>query len=272
MITRRAVLLGGAVGGVALAAPADADRAAVIRIQHSSGQYSDSRAEHAHDAHALFAHARQSGAAFVSGTEAGHNSLRWQIPRAARNHGYACRVAPGGTWIAVAHWFGPVSHWGVVPVFPRLTAPARLGGHGPEGIVWARVRPLKTAVAPLVTFGAGHWLTPRSLRASGIGSNRRMARAVGRWAREHGQGRALVFYAADSNEHDNRTDVFDGAPLTTCWDELGKWPRTRNFSCLDVIASRDSDTRVSCLGARVDRGLVLFSDHRTISAAYAVAR
>jgi hypothetical protein len=273
-VSRRTLVAGGlgAAGTLLLDEPAEAARARHVRILHASCQFSDTRAEHAHDARAIFAHARRSGIELVSGTEAGGNSLSWQIPKAARAHGYAIELR-GGDWVAVDREFGIVDRRGYVPVYAGLSRPARLGGHGPRGITWIRVRPRDRRIAPAVFYGSSHWLTRRSLRASGLRSNRRLARAVGRWAADHGRGDALVFYAADVNEDDRRRDVFARGPLTTCWDELRKWPATRSSGrTIDVIASLDWDDRVSCSGARRldDRDLFLFSDHAAIEAGYRV--
>lgn len=269
MPTRRGVIMGAALGVAAMAAPARAAGGTVIRIQHSSLQYSDDIRQHAHDAHALFRYARATGAVLVSGTESGNNSLHWQIPRAAHRHGYAVHRGRG-EWVAVAHDFGRIVDRGYVPVYGPLGLPARRGGHGPRGIPWVRIHPHAPGVGPVV-FGAGHWLTRRSLRASRLPSNGRMTRAVATWARRHGRGRPIVFYAADTNTDDRRRDVFGGGPLTSCWDAVRRHPATRPVSgrCIDVIAAYDNDGRVSCQGAHVT-ALRLFSDHRTIAAAYRV--
>lgn len=245
--TRRGIVLG---AGFALMAGRHKAQPAVIRIQHSSLQFSDDQSEHAHDARAVFDYARATGAALVSGTEAGAfgNSLRYQVPGAARVHGYEFHRT-GGAFVAVA------KRWG--EVVARGYLPAEAG----RGVPWVHVRPHDAAIGG-VTYGAGHWF------AHGR-SNGRMAAAVGRWATRHGQGRAIVFYAADTNTNDRAADVFAGRRLTTCWDETGRHPATR-LRCIDVVASFDPDARVSCRGAAV-APLFLFSDHRTISAAYRVA-
>lgn len=271
MIGRRALLVSGligAAGSLAELPPAEAAGTTELRLQHSSLQYSDTAGEHLRDAERLFTHARRAGNVFVSGTESGPaNSLHAQIPAAAHRHGYAIELA-GGTWVAVDRRFGAIVARGFLPVFPELAH-----RHPPAGIVWIRVRPRNRRIAPAVSYGSSHWLTRRALRASGIRSNRRLARAVDRWAIRHGRGRSLVFYGADVNLDDRSRDAFAGGPLTTCWDELRTWPGTRvTGRTIDVLASLDWDARVSCRRARrlADRDLFLYSDHDTIEAGYRI--
>ncbi len=274
MITRRALLTGatGALGS-ALVAPgvAASSRTIPLRIGHASMRYSLDRRQHEHDARAVFRHARETGQALVSGTESGHtNSLHRQIPAAAHAHGYAIRISRWGAWVAVDRRFGTIVDSGEIRAIPGLSLPARLGGHSPRGIIWARIRPDDPSIGT-ITYGASHWLSRRSRRAQHT-TNRRLVRAVSRWARRVGDDHALVFYAADTNEDDARVDVFAGGPLRTCWDEIGEHPRTWRRRCIDVIASYDGDSRVSCRDARVltDRRLFLFSDHSLIDATYVI--
>jgi hypothetical protein len=56
--------------------------------------------------------------------------------------------------------------------------------------------------------------------------------------------------------------------LTSCWDELGRYPDTAGRLTLDVVGSFDPDSRVSCLRAR--RWHKLASDHVAVSAWYQV--
>jgi hypothetical protein len=79
------------------------------------------------------------------------------------------------------------------------------------------------------------------------------------------------FFTADTNLVDRTTDVFFGKPLTTCWDELGKWPDTGHGN-IDVVGSVDNDHRVKCENAKVltDKDLELFTDHFVVSTQYRV--
>lgn len=85
-----------------------------------------------------------------------------------------------------------------------------------------------------------------------------------------GRGRArLAFYGGDQNIVDRFSDTFFGGPVTSCWDELKKWPDTGHGN-IDVIASFDKDRRAVCLSAKAldDETLPLFSDHYLIEATY----
>jgi hypothetical protein len=273
--TRRSLLLGGAALGLGtlVDAPAAASsRSIPLRVAHASMQFSDDYAQHHHDARAVFRHARETGHVIVTGTESGRgNSLYGLILRAAQAHGYAIHRSPSGEWVAVDRRFGRIVDRGEIPVIPALSIPAGHGGHGARGIVWTRIHPHDRRIGTIV-YGAGHWLTHRSLRARPRPGNDAMTHALGRWARRAGDGTALVFYGADTNRHDEDRDVFGGAPLRSCWDEIHRHPPTRIHGTIDVIASYDRDDRVSCRDARVlgDRRLFLFSDHSLIEATYAI--
>lgn len=101
--------------------------------------------------------------------------------------------------------------------------------------------------------------------------NKEYGRAIGEWAKDAGKGSGLAFADGDSNLIDKKTDIFNGQPLTTCWDELGKHPNTGHGN-IDVIASLDWDKRVKCTSARVftDKDLFLNGDHFYIEAVYQI--
>lgn len=93
---------------------------------------------------------------------------------------------------------------------------------------------------------------------------------------EHGQGRRLAFWAGDTNNPDrpSATSEVDRAlrkgDLTSCWDELGRYPDTHGRTTLDVVGSYDPDRRATCLRARVWPDL--HSDHAPLTAWYSVSR
>ena len=94
-------------------------------------------------------------------------------------------------------------------------------------------------------------------------------RFLGELAEDKGACRKLFFYGGDQNIPDRELDTFFGAPLTSCWDELGKYPPTLGKrSTIDVIASYDRDGRVSFVNAHsyADRELLLATDHNLVEA------
>lgn len=251
-----------------------------VRVGHASMQFSDNDEQHAHDAEAAFAHAEARGYACLTGTEAGAGAgnLTRELTRAAKRHGYRFHRAHGD-WVAVRKDLGPVVSKGYVPVHGSHNAikDPNPGNYAPKGIPWVKVDASKHGIG-VITFGAGHFLTKGAKPSQTLPGpanhhtlNEQHAKAVGVWARRHAKGNALVLWGADVNRNDRDLDVLSGAPLTTCWDELGKWPNT-GHGPIDVIASYDGDGRVECRAARVwdDKALKLHTDHYLIEATYDV--
>jgi hypothetical protein len=254
-------------------------RQLVLRLQWSAGQFSDSPKHHEHDASAVFKYASHNGIDVVAGSEAqvsGRNNLLAALRAAAPGHGYRIVTRQRqDCWIAVSRNLGRLTHAAFDPVVEQVHKPARLGGHGPRGIFRASITPHDGRYG-LIRVGVSHWLTKAA--DPGQHGNALLDRSIGVWAKRAGGGNALAFYMGDTNHNDRAVDVFAGAPLTTCWDELGKWPTTEpsrpggRGPTLDVIASYDRDKRVRCASAKAltDTDLQLFSDHYTIRATYAI--
>ena len=129
-------------------------------------------------------------------------------------------------------------------------------------------------------IGAAHYLTkarhPGAVHA-GIDHwawNKKLGTAVGKWAEVAGAGISTAWYGGDQNMNDSRNgqpqgDTFFGAPMTSCWDELSKWPNT-GHGTIDVIATYDNDGMVSCIDARAldDGRFFLEQDHYLVEAIY----
>lgn len=247
----------------------------IIRLQHSSGQFSDSRDEHAHDAKAIFDHATKREAWVVTGTESGespvNHDLHDLIVKEAAAHNFAIYANRFGEWVAMNRSFlRSLRHGYEGPFIPGshgLTAAQ--GGHSPRGVTWMQGQARGVDLGRITT-GAAHYLTKRSIEGTGH-TNHALQAGIGVFGKEFGPKGDKVFFAADTNMQDRRTDVFAGHPFTTCWDELGKHPSTGHGN-IDIIASYDEDKRVSCKAARslTDSDLRLYSDHFTIEATYEV--
>jgi hypothetical protein len=242
---------------------------------HASMQFSDSTAAHRTDATAVFRYAKAKGVVFLTGTEGGGDSLTRALTDAAKANGFALNLHPAGDWVAVNTTKAKVSAKGHdgphVPGTRGLKASE--GGHAARGITWT------TAQVPgigTVTVGSVHYLTQRSIKATGQ-SNAPLAAGIAAWGRAKGKGKALVFINGDMNMDDARRDVFMGKPFTTCWDELKKWPGTHGTkargSTIDVSASYDADGRVKAKGAAVldDSDLRLATDHFPLVAVYTIS-
>jgi len=250
-------------------------------IQHNSMQFSDNKDHHKHDAEAVFDIAVDTGAWIVTGTESGasadNHDLRDLLMLSAKRHGFHGFFHQYGDWVAMngdmlrgfEHGYDGPYIQGTHGLSPSQ------GAHSPRGTTWMS-GVSKDSNLGLITVGAGHWLTGRSIQASKT-DNDPMVKGVAKWAHKHGAGKKLVFYNADTNEHDDKIDVFQGKPLTTLADELNKHPKTHGINTsrgtvLDIISSFDPDHRVKGLEYKVwdDRKHKLFTDHFILHGVYSV--
>lgn len=252
-----------------------------VRIVHSSQQFSDTKAQHIHDADALFGYCRDNGVSFVSGTEAGNspanNDLRMALLAASKRTNFLMNAHKWGDWTAVNLSLCEFIEDGYAGPFIEGTTGLKpsQGAHAPRGITWSTARSKAKGVGVL-TMGSAHFLTQRSIVASKT-TNAPLQLGIGAWGKQKSKGKRLVFIGADVNQDDERRQPFGAAPFTTVWDELGKYPAThgrdkQHGSTIDVIASYDADRRVSAQSARVldDGDLSLYTDHFVIDATFAV--
>lgn len=249
---------------------------AVLKVDcaHASLQFSDTPAQMKHDVTKLFNRAQEKEWWWITGTEAGPGSgpLANYLEEAAEDSGYRFWT-PGraDAWIAVSRerisrgtWDTDYQH--VIDGEARRWAA--------KGVVAARWRNDDLGEMHVL---AAHYLTKGRPDARdpayrvNLGRNRELARAIGDYAEEHGKGSALCFYGGDQNIVDRDADTFLGEPLTSTWDELGKWQNTGRGN-IDVIASYDRDGRVEAAYARAlgDKKFFLHSDHFLVEAGFRV--
>jgi hypothetical protein len=253
-----------------------------VLIQHNSMQFSDDVKQHTHDTRAVFQHARETGALFVTGTESGTSPLNHDLHdlviEAAKEFDYHVNAHKWGDWAAVDKrrvLKDSIAHGYEGPFVPGTKGlKASQGGHSPRGITTITAE-VKAKGVGVVTIGSCHFLTHRSTVVSG--PNTPLVDGIARWAHGAGSGHNLVFLDADANLNDERVDVFNGNPLTTCWDELDRYPATHGLNkkrgtTIDIIASYDKDGRVTCKWADSldDSDLKLATDHFMIQALYKV--
>lgn len=250
-----------------------------LRFAHASLQFSDTSRQQQHDAGVIFSREYD----IITGTEAGPGAgdQRQHLRDAAREHGYRLFIPkrPTDAWVAVDRdlidggW--ETSHTPVIPGSGSLQGATRRWG--PKGVTAVG---FDNDLLGRINVAAAHYLTGArrpgdAAQHGGVNHwawNRRLGLAVGRWAQEVGKGSALAFYGGDQNMADGRNnepqgDTFFGAPLTTVWDELGKWPNTGHGN-IDVLASYDRDGRVSWVSGRAlnDDRLPLHTDHFLVEA------
>jgi GH25 family lysozyme M1 (1,4-beta-N-acetylmuramidase) len=251
---------------------------------HASLQYSDSTAQQREDLRRIFGRAAEREVAWATGTEAGPGAgaQRELLDEIGRDHGYRVFIPnrPTDTWVAVRReringsWES--GHVPVVPGSGQLPDAITSGKRwGPKGITWASWNDAQ--LGRTVTIGAAHYLTDaREPSSPRWALNRQLAKAAGELARERGQGKAIVFYGGDQNMADNKNgepqgDTFFGQPLTSAWDELGKWSGTGHGN-IDVLASYDADRAVSAAYIRSlgDAKFPLHTDHFLVEAGFDV--
>lgn len=251
-----------------------------LRIQHNSMQFSDNAEQHAHDAKAVFDRAAEREVAFVTGTESGsspvNHDLRDLVIREAHKHGYFIHAHKFGDWVAMNRDLVELEDHGYRGPYIEGTKgiKASQGAHSPRGITFVSGR-LKAEDLGLLTVGSAHFLTDRSEAVSG--TNAPLIEGVGKFGREFGGGRKLVFMDADANDNDRAHDVFNGQPFTTVADELDKHPGTHGRDKehgfpIDFIASYDADRRVTAVKYHVldDSDLKLFTDHFLLEATFEI--
>jgi hypothetical protein len=254
-------------------------RAAEVKLQHTSGQFSDNLAEHHQFAQAVFHRAQSHNVWLATGTEAGksdvNHGLRSELILAAHEHGFFIYANPHGEWVALNRTKLNLKDMTGGYEGPFIEGHSGKGAHSPRGITYASGE-AKQYNLGLITMGAVHFLTERSIEAGGV-TNAPLQDGISDFGFKFGGGSKIVFIDADSNMRDHALDVFDGAPFTTAADELDKHPATHGASTkhgndIDFIASFDRDGRVTCKSYEVhdDRTFPSTSDHFLLEAVYEV--
>lgn len=238
----------------------------VVKAAHVSMRFSDTACDMEADADAIFTRATNRHIRWVTGTEAGEEPLKSILRAAAQAHGYRIYLNRG-QWVAVDRdliaggWDSDYT--------PVLESTEGRGKHTDRGITWVS---FDTADFGRLTVGAGHYLTDgRKPGDPNYLLNRRYSQTIGAWATEKGAESALVFYGGDQNINDRTDDTFHGAPMTSAWDELGRYENT-GHGPIDVIASYNRDARVTAKAVRAldDDEFDLNTDHYLVVAAFEI--
>lgn len=202
----------------------------------------------------------------VGFTEA--TSFHDQLRSACREHGYHLMV-PHQDDTAIAVWGG---HKMVDTDYVAVVPAGHHPPHTPRGVASVTIRP-SSQPREVVSACVAHWLTERVDTAD---QDQRVAltEAMAESVRHLAAGRRVAFWLGDTNNPD-RPSSFSSVDkalrkgdLTSCWDELGRYPDTHGDHTLDVVGSYDPDRRVTCLRAR--HWPRMSSDHRPVSAVYDV--
>lgn len=241
-----------------------------LEIAHASLQFSLGPKAHTHDIEKLF----NQDFDVITGTEAGpgSNNTVAELIRMSREMNYRLsRSNRYDTWVAFKRALIVPGTWKTGEEFvldrSSKTTPRPPGRWGDKGIVWGQAE-LKTI--GLVSVGSVHPLTHK-----GAGekykkiSDQEFAEANEAWAREHGAGSNIAFLGGDFNLNDKYNDLMHGGPLTSCWDELHKYPKAVH-GLIDAVLSYDPDKRVKCVSAKVfsDKEFFLYGDHNLVVTKY----
>lgn len=242
------------------------------KVAHASMRFANTPEQWRHNAEAIFSR----GYEWVTGTEAGQTK-NWQaLASTAKKYGYTIKRYKSN-WIAVSKKVvKPGSlKWGRQTV---VDSSKTAGRSFDPNYIFCTFEHTEEGVGTISVVGS-HYPTKGKPDAKrpGMRVNLRwtklMGQEISKKIADLGDGAALAFYGGDQNISDKHNDTFFGGPVTTCWDEIKKWPNTGHGN-IDVIASYDRDTRVSCIGARAfdDKALFLYSDHYLIEATYRIER
>lgn len=236
-------------------------------------QFSDTPAMWKHDSKIVFSR----GYEWITGTEVGE-ATNWRILyAAAKAAGYTIRRYKSN-WIAVSNKIvkpGTTITWGQQTVVDNdlVAGP----GHD-SSFIFATFTHVDKGVGK-ISVVCSHYPTKGKPEAKdpakrvNLKWTTLMGKTISKKIVDLGEGAALCFYGGDQNIEDKLSDSFFGGPVTSCWDELRKYPGT-GHGTIDVIATYDRDTRVRCVQADsyTDKELFLHSDHWLIDATYEIER
>lgn len=192
-----------------------------------------------------------------------------ELAHACKRHHYKLLLPDGGdTAIAVLAAHEVIDH-GYAASVEGVPGKASAGGHGERGIQHVTMRLMATREH--VSVATGHWVTRRADTGR---QQYQMTRDLADRVAQLASGRRLAFWSGDTNNDDHLQATSDvdrelrRGDLTSCWDELGRYPDTVPGATIDIIGSYDPDRRVECLRARTWHAL--HSDHKSVSAWYRI--
>lgn len=242
----------------------------VLKTQHTSLQFSDSRENQKQDIEKLFA----KGKAFPikTGTEAGPeqgNDNREFLKLLAREFNYRIHFAEGN-WVAVDRAIAKKGSFRTGKIF---VAPASaIVGRGR-----ARVFPTLTfnhvddRIGRIAQAAAHYPLKGQTQARANHDINVTYAEKLYRWMAAASNKGALAFVNGDFNMDDRRLDLALGRPWTTMADELQSWKNT-GHGPIDALASFDRNKRVKAKKFEVldDSKLRMNGDHYVVRGTWTV--
>lgn len=232
-----------------------------LRVQHTSLQFSDTKAQQEHDVRQLFARGRNYPV--KTGTEGGAETFSYDALRyIGKEFNHAVHIVRGN-WIAVDRAIiarGSLDK-GQEFVIKNDFIVGKMHDRILTTVEFDHVDPRVGHLA----FGAAHYPTKGRTKSDPNNDvNEKYAGVIAEWMKDASKGRALAFVHGDFNMVDSigKQDWAFGENWTSMADELKAWKDT-GHGPIDGFASYDNDGRVTAKSFEVlrDRNLKMFSDH-----------
>jgi len=233
----------------------------VLKHQHGSFQFSDTRNQQVSDIEKFFA----KGKAFPikSGTETGRETAsRKAIIECAKDYNHAVKFGRSN-FVAVDRTIVKKGSLRSDAVF--VVANDRLTGHQHDrDFPFISFTHADERLGRISVAGFHYSTKGREEGDPNADTNEMYAAKIASWMNEKAKGTAIALGAGDFNMLDNlkRQDWAFGRPFTSMADELGKY-RNTGHGPIDGFVSFDKDGRVSAKKFEVltDKDLHLFTDH-----------
>ena len=242
----------------------------VLRVQHTSLQFSDKPEQQKHDVRQLFVTGKKFP--IKTGTEGGSDnaSYRW-LKYFGKEFNHAVHIVRGN-WIAIdrdiiepksldrGQEFVIKNDFVVGRMHDRILTTVEFDHRDPR--------------IGHIGVGPAHYPTKGRLPVDPNNDvNELYADKIAAWMKDAAKGSAIAFVHGDFNMLDNkkRQDWSFGNNWTSMADELKAWKNT-GHGPIDGFASYDNDGRVSARSFRVldDSDVKMFSDHFVVRGAWNV--
>lgn len=238
---------------------------ALLEMQHSSLQFSDSPNQQRRDIRDLF----EQGTEYPikTGTEAGGpvatsnpNKNKEFLYEFAQKFNHAIQFG-GDSWVAIDRSIIVPQSLDKGKLF--IMKNDQVVGHGADRIMpWLAFDHVDSGIGHC-SVGSVHYPTKGATPGTpNFDVNKKIAAAIDGWLEEVASGRDLGFVNGDFNMPDRTTDWARGHNFTSMADELKAWANT-GHGPIDGFCSCDLDGRVSAKSFKVldDKEFFQFADH-----------
>jgi hypothetical protein len=242
----------------------------LLRVQHSSLQFSDGSRQQGHDIEKLF----RTGEDYhiKTGTEAGPedgNDNREHLIEAAQDYKHRIHFTEGN-WVAVDREIiqpGSVKVGGVL-----IASQNEMRTKGRARVMATFAFTHKDDRFGRIAQAAAHYATRGARKGDpNYHINVRYSNRIESWMRRAGSKKAMAFVNGDFNMPDAVLDWAHGNDFTSMGDELKRHPNT-GHGAIDGMCSFDQDRRVQANSLRVlsDAEMRLFMDHFVVRGSWAI--